>query len=413
MSKDTLRARAMALFTPPFKFNCGYIQDQEYNMVADKPRTGDLRVRGWGRISYMPDAEALQDEVGAVIADALTEYWNRRTAHVEQGGEAVYFGQLAFSKSYEWVETTADSLYAFAKTRTLYTHPAPVAPEAPTPVVGSIGADAEFLNLLDKHRSSVAFTRQERLDNLVTYIDTRTPAGNTSQGVVLMRDDTFTVIPQNMEAYKMSVREASFENDLCCVAFDEACKMDKPTGGTDEMLAWDFFKYGWAGAVRCLAAPPPPAAVATCVKCDATGACSLPGDVCRSPYCLDIATEPAAVAPEQAGSVDARDLPWRRLALQFDDHRMQALGHLRCMVTDADKHRAVAEAFLSAAPLNGEAVLAERIKALSTQPDQSALQAAEEALTRCYDVTDFPGDGSSLQDKALVIVRAALAKVAS
>lgn len=64
---------------------------------------------------------------------------------------------------------------------------------------------------------------------------------------------------------------------------------------------------------------------------------------------------------------DESDSDWRRLALQFDGHRMQALGHLRCMVKDPDGHKAQAEAFLSAGPLSGEKVLEERIKEIVAQ----------------------------------------------
>ena len=79
------RAAALALYRPPFKFRGGYIHDAGGHMVADQDGFGEgskvfdsiaARVRGWGRIGYMPDAEALQDEVGAVIADALTAYWS-------------------------------------------------------------------------------------------------------------------------------------------------------------------------------------------------------------------------------------------------------------------------------------------------------------------------------------------------
>jgi CHAD domain-containing protein len=34
-----------------------------------------LRVRGWGRISYLPEPEKLQDQVGEIIGQALTEFW--------------------------------------------------------------------------------------------------------------------------------------------------------------------------------------------------------------------------------------------------------------------------------------------------------------------------------------------------
>ncbi|MDB5822229.1 MAG: hypothetical protein JWR21_933 [Herminiimonas sp.] len=76
MSETT--KQALALYKPPFRFEHGYIFDAEHMMVADdQGQDVALRVRGWGRISYLPDAEALQDEVGRLIAEALTEYWNR------------------------------------------------------------------------------------------------------------------------------------------------------------------------------------------------------------------------------------------------------------------------------------------------------------------------------------------------
>ena len=63
---------------------------------------------------------------------------------------------------------------------------------------------------------------------------------------------------------------------------------------------------------------------------------------------------------------------WRRLALQFDNHRMQAIGHLKAVTNPAacfDKYKA-AKAFLNAPPLGGEEVLAQRIAALAAQAKQ-------------------------------------------
>jgi hypothetical protein len=56
---------------------------------------------------------------------------------------------------------------------------------------------------------------------------------------------------------------------------------------------------------------------------------------------------------------------WRRLALQFDGHRMQALAHIRALLADYAKHAPVASEFLSLPPLSGEAVLVQRISAIS------------------------------------------------
>lgn len=67
-----------------------------------------------------------------------------------------------------------------------------------------------------------------------------------------MKDEYFTVWPQNMVPYQMSIREADLENDLFRIAFDEACKSDKPENTMEELFAWDFFRYGWEAAVRLL-----------------------------------------------------------------------------------------------------------------------------------------------------------------
>lgn len=75
----SLRKQAMSIYKPPFRYQHGYIFDSADNMVSDQDtKTKDAllaRVRGWGRIQYMNDAANLQDEVGRMIADALTEYY--------------------------------------------------------------------------------------------------------------------------------------------------------------------------------------------------------------------------------------------------------------------------------------------------------------------------------------------------
>lgn len=79
-SYSSKRAAAMAIYTPPFKYQHGYIFDSQSHMVADNGPICDgpsvegavaSRVRGWGRIGYMPNAAELQDEVGQMMADAL------------------------------------------------------------------------------------------------------------------------------------------------------------------------------------------------------------------------------------------------------------------------------------------------------------------------------------------------------
>lgn len=64
---------------------------------------------------------------------------------------------------------------------------------------------------------------------------------------------------------------------------------------------------------------------------------------------------------------DDAEAEWRRLALQFDGHRMQAIWHLKCMLKDPEAHREAAEKFLSAGPLSGEEVLAQRIEAIAAK----------------------------------------------
>lgn len=75
----------------------------------------------------------------------------------------------------------------------------------------------------------------------------------TSAEAVVMRDNKFTYVPQNGRTYEMSVRAADVENDLFREAFEAACKEDEPDDADRNMFAWDFFKYGWEAAIRCLA----------------------------------------------------------------------------------------------------------------------------------------------------------------
>lgn len=78
---------ALKLYTPPFRFDHGYIWDSKNNMVADSGDANDMacRVRGWGRISYMENPEQLQDSVGEHMAKALTEYWERNPTRPAEG----------------------------------------------------------------------------------------------------------------------------------------------------------------------------------------------------------------------------------------------------------------------------------------------------------------------------------------
>lgn len=65
-----------ALYKPPFRHDRGHIWDADGNLVADKGEGGSVsRVRGWGRLSYLPNGAQLQDAAGDLIAKALTKYW--------------------------------------------------------------------------------------------------------------------------------------------------------------------------------------------------------------------------------------------------------------------------------------------------------------------------------------------------
>jgi len=86
-------------------------------------------------------------------------------------------------------------------------------------------------------------------------------------------------------------------------------------------------------------------------------------------------TPAAALAPAEADD----DEEWRRLALQFDGHRMQAIGLLKLInhtlkggpAFSTEKIQGDIARFLSEPPLSGEEVLAERI-ARAAAPTQEA-----------------------------------------
>lgn len=91
LTSESIENRAFKLYTPPFVYRQGYIFDSKNEVVADNhdcvsdqyARLGppvsesqpSVRVRGWGRISKMEDADKISDAAGEHIAKALTEYW--------------------------------------------------------------------------------------------------------------------------------------------------------------------------------------------------------------------------------------------------------------------------------------------------------------------------------------------------
>ena len=108
-----------------------------------------------------------------------------------------------------------------------------------------------------------------------------------------------------------------------------------------------------------------------CPGCNRVGTMSAACPKCGSRTLLLAETHLLVAAPALAEETEAAE-NWRRLALQFDNHRMQAIGHLKAVTNPAacfDKYKA-AKAFLSAPPPGGEEVLAQRIATLAAQAKQ-------------------------------------------
>lgn len=70
--------------TPPFRYSYGYVWGSGGSeMFADRCGVAAdgsaTRIRGWGRLSYVTEVnpEQLQDELGHMYAQALTDYWEK------------------------------------------------------------------------------------------------------------------------------------------------------------------------------------------------------------------------------------------------------------------------------------------------------------------------------------------------
>lgn len=123
------------------------------------------------------------------------------------------------------------------------------------------------------------------------------------------------------------------------------------------------------------------------------------------------AEQAARIAALQAELEHANQ--WRDLALQFDGHRMQALGHLRVMLKNPFDHCAVVVEFLEAPPLPGEAVLAERLAQLSASPSPPAsmpseLEKIRQAIRDYHYALDTRQHGGEAQNKAFDAITDAL-----
>lgn len=78
MSNSDLRRKAIEMLKPPFSYEHGYIFDSEHNMVSDDHDCGTgtiARLRGWGRLGKLEDGAEIQDAIGELIAEALTEWF--------------------------------------------------------------------------------------------------------------------------------------------------------------------------------------------------------------------------------------------------------------------------------------------------------------------------------------------------
>lgn len=113
-----LRKIGLEFYKGPFHFDHmgGYIWAKGEPGVTGNQMFADLegasercaRIRGWGALQYLKgvDCEALQDEIGVMFAEAITEYWDRaKTTDVlvlkDPAGD---LGET-FVRLQKWVET--------------------------------------------------------------------------------------------------------------------------------------------------------------------------------------------------------------------------------------------------------------------------------------------------------------------
>ena len=96
---DVIRA-ALELYKPPFRFDSGYILDADGRVAYDNEGMDTMgRVRGWGRIQYLPNPEALQDKVGEMIAEAMTDFWKKHSRDKKPRYDDVYHAGVKWLNS--------------------------------------------------------------------------------------------------------------------------------------------------------------------------------------------------------------------------------------------------------------------------------------------------------------------------
>lgn len=122
MKKDSapnpeLRKIALDFYTGPFHFDDlgGYIWakgngNTGNQMFADLDAAKErcARIRGWGALQYLKevDCEALQDEIGVMFAEAITEYWDRKKNGITLTLETVTEDKgESFNRLQDWVYT--------------------------------------------------------------------------------------------------------------------------------------------------------------------------------------------------------------------------------------------------------------------------------------------------------------------
>ncbi len=79
ITSTDLRNKSICLYTPPFRFEHGYIWDAKGQMVADNHVDGEdavLRVRGWGRINEVKRAcRAAMFQAGTITNEGTKQAW--------------------------------------------------------------------------------------------------------------------------------------------------------------------------------------------------------------------------------------------------------------------------------------------------------------------------------------------------
>ncbi len=291
-------------------FYPGYIS---INKERDGALTISVRERGndTNRAAHLDVAPETLEHLAAEIMAFFGAQEPSRTAHVEQGGEPVAWHVqwddrhvlTRHEQNGNDLKTELADDGITATITPLYIHPAPVAPvpeaheqrlaairehgdqalidavltgktsihaahaiaKFTPPATGSIGDDAEFWNMLNLCFIADGFDDKIKARRaLASYIDARTPAGNTSQGGLVLTDE------------RIQNEAAAWQDNKS----REVCTREQA------------YAMGMERARAILAAPPPPAAVAP--ACDYF----MPdGRLC--PKCGS-KHEAQPVAPEQA-----------------------------------------------------------------------------------------------------------------